>query len=106
MKFKGYVIANDSEEYLNSFENTSTYTVKTWASHPDHAHVFLSLVDARKTLNRLRKTPGKGGQCWVLDLYDTGSRWVVSTEKIRKPKWLESHIRRELTEGHTSALMR
>lgn len=106
MKFKGYVIANDNEEFLNSFEHTSTYEVKTWARHPDLAHVFLNLVDARKTLSKLRKTPGKGGQCWVLDLYDTGSRWVVSTQKTKRPKWLDPYLRRELTDGNASALTR
>jgi hypothetical protein len=106
MKFIGYVIANDSEEYLNSFENTSTYEVKTWARNPAFAHVFLTVLDARKILNRLNKTPGKGGQCWVLDLYDVGSELLVLTQKSKSPKWLDPHIRRDLTDGHTSPLMR
>jgi hypothetical protein len=106
MKFIGYVIANDGEEYLNSFENTSTYEVKTWARDPAFAHVFLTVVDARKILNRLNKAPGTGGQCWVLDLYDAGSKWVVLTQKSKRPKWLDPHIRRDLTDGLTSGLTR
>lgn len=106
MKFQGYVIANDSEEFLNSFEHTSAYEIKTWTIFPGSAQVFLSLIEARRMLSRLRKDPGQGGQCWVLELYDTGSHWVVSTQKIKRPKWLDPDVRRELTDGHASALTR
>ena len=88
MKFIGYVIANDHEEYLNSFEHTHAYTLKTWAALPDFARVFSTAIDARKVLNRLRKHPGQGGICYVLELWDSGTEWMVSTQKSIKPKWL------------------
>lgn len=87
-KHIGFVIANDREEYLNSFEDTRGYTLKTWASLPDFACVFSTAIEARKVLNRLRKHPGQGGVCYVLELWDFGTEWMVSTQKPIKPKWL------------------
>lgn len=91
MKFLGYVIANDREEYLHAFEDTSAHTLKVWAVLPDFALIFGTVIEARKVLGRLRKHPGRGGFCYVLELYDAGSRWVVKTSKAIKPKWLTNH---------------
>lgn len=88
MKFVGYVIANDREEYLNAFEHTRAYTLKTWVALPDFARVFSTAIEARKVLNRLRKHPGRGGLCYVLELWDADTGWMVLTQKSIKPEWL------------------
>lgn len=80
----GFVIANDDEEYLHDFFESRGAVVKTWARHPDFALVFVTRLEARQMVWKLRQD----SKLWVLELFDSGSQLIVVTSESERPTWL------------------
>lgn len=84
----GYVIANDEEEYLADVHESRSVVVKAWARCPDFALVFVTRLEARQMIYRLRQQ----SKLWALELWDYGSQLVVATSDPKPPRWLRSHL--------------
>lgn len=80
----GYVIANNDEEFLIDVRESKSAVVKAWARYPDFALVFVTRLEARQMIFKLRQ------HCtlWALELWDFGSQLVVTTPEPNAPAWL------------------
>jgi hypothetical protein len=84
----GFVIANDEEEFLTDVRESSSVVVKAWARHPDFALVFVTRLEARQMIFKLRQHC----KLWALELWDFGSQLVVTTPEKIAPSWLHRHL--------------
>jgi hypothetical protein len=84
MKKLGYVIANDEEEYLNSYCIKPDSISRAWSPLCSYAKVFQTKTHAQKVIQRLDVLV----QLWVLELYENERHLIVTTEQENVPKWL------------------
>lgn len=79
----GFVVVNDSEEFLHKYSSTEFFTGCAWAKIPDLALVFSTYIKAKSVVDRLSHK-----RLYVLRLYDLGSHYAVRSCFDSKPKWL------------------
>jgi len=84
MKRLGYVVANDNEEYLSSYDISSFTTLSAWALTPALAYVFSTHHEIEQVIKRLPKRC----RLWSLEFYETDNNFFVTTDKLIKPVWL------------------
>ena len=84
----GYVIANDYEEFLVDVLESRSVIRKAWTRSPDFALVFVTRLEARQMIWKLRQNY----KLWVLELWDFGSQLVVTTPESKAPTWLHYHL--------------
>lgn len=84
-KFLGYVIANEREEYLHFFKQTSSYTKRVWVPLPVFAKRYGDRTRALRDCKRLSTTR----RTWVLELFETATQFFVSfDEEDDPPPWI------------------
>ena len=93
MKRLGFVIANELEEYLSSFYETSDSIHTCWLKidHPNRLHsqlikVFPTKKKALLSFKKIHTTH----KLWVMSLYETANQFVVSTSGDDVPSWIEN----------------
>lgn len=83
MKKKGYVIANENEEFLAECKENDLGRLIKWALTPELALVFQDKKYAEKTINQIQDK-----KLWVLTLFENKKQLAVGTEEEDKPHWL------------------
>ena len=86
MKKKGFVIANDKEEFLAEFKHNADYSLRKWAITPELALVFHSRLKAQEAVKNIQDDVNY--RLWILELFDMGKQLAVGTEDEDKPDWL------------------
>jgi hypothetical protein len=88
MKVKkiGYVIANQDEEFLQAYRIKPAYIYRVWTGFCCDAKVFHTQAKALSIVKKLENQY----PLWVLELYESPSQFIVSTDQAEKPKWLHS----------------
>jgi hypothetical protein len=83
----GFIIANSDEEFLYSFKRFSDgSTLKAWTLYPLAAYRFHTYQHAKDSIRLLDHY----GKLWVLDLFDTPTQVIVSTDRRDRPNWLHA----------------
>lgn len=80
----GYIIANQHEEFVASFDIQSGYVSLTWSPSPALAHVFVSQSKCRKIMKALADPKY---DLWEMILYETASKYVVACTCSVLPPW-------------------
>lgn len=87
MKKLGFIIANENEEFLAEFEDTTEYTSVGWSIVLDLAKVYSNPEEAGCVARKV-KTPYKK---WVCLLSENKSQLIVTVAGDDVPPWIEKH---------------
>lgn len=90
MKFLGYVIANEREEYLSSSESSSSFTKASWIVRLDISTFPLLLVLPTVEASYIYISHfDTSHRLWVLELYENLTQFVCSLLESEQypPPW-------------------
>jgi hypothetical protein len=73
MKLLGFIIANDYEEFLESYSIRGDIQVRSWSRIPDIARLFKTRNQASIYVKKMALPY----RTWILKLYDNGRYFVV-----------------------------
>lgn len=91
MKRLGFVIANELEEYLSYSETDRYHSHNIWCS-TYCGRMFIEMIRVFPTLSECRELISNietHSKIWILALYETKSRYCVSSIGEDCPSWLK-----------------
>lgn len=84
-RFLAFLLANDKEEFLASYENCPGVVKRAWTMFPDHAKRFPFRRAAEHAIRKLEA----GYPVYIVQLFDDGDRFLVSADEDGpRPSWL------------------
>jgi hypothetical protein len=84
MKKKGYIIANENEEFLAEWQENELTRLTKWAKTPELALIFHKKNYAEKVINAM---PDK--KLWICELLENKRQLAVACEYEDAPEWLK-----------------
>lgn len=84
MKRKGYVIANENEEFLAEWKESDLGRLLKWSQTPEFALIFHDKKHAKKAIDKLTDK-----KLWILVLLENKKQYAVGSDEEDKPHWLD-----------------
>jgi hypothetical protein len=81
---KGYVIANQNEEFVHEIQTAPGYLKTGWSKKPDFAKVFETRSKCRKAIKLLQSPKYK---LWELGILETENQYILSCQSTERPPW-------------------
>jgi hypothetical protein len=91
-RFVGFVIANDIEEYLSYSLSDRYHSENIWCSAKS-GRMFIEMVKVFPTFEECQtfiENVETSHKIWILSLYETSKRFLVSAEGDDVPPWIET----------------
>lgn len=83
---KGFIIANENEEFVSSFKNLDGSFLVLWCSLPGDAQVFTTTSLCRHAMKLIHKNFEKY-DLWELGIFENERNFLVTSNCSKNPPW-------------------
>lgn len=80
----GYIIANQNEEFIASYQVNEAFTALSWTLSPAFAHVFNTRSECRKAMKAVISPKY---DLWEMTIIETATQYIVGCSCSVLPPW-------------------